>query len=149
MYHSFLIHSSADGHQGGFHVLAIVNSVSVNNGVHVSLSILVSLIYTPSSGIAGSCDSSISPGLNVTLSSDCNADKTRNVIQECFYTKGAETLPAVKTPTVQRHHSFPLESPLEGPRATGPRGASTGKWGLRGWLLWAVLLACRLSWVTH
>ena len=73
------------------------------------------------------------PGLNVTLSSDCNADKTRNVIQECFYTKGAETLPAVKTLTVQRHHSFPLESPLQGPRATGPRGASTGKWGLRGW----------------
>lgn len=31
------------------------------------------------------------------------------------------------------HHSFPLESPLQGPRATGPRGASTGKWGLWGW----------------
>ena len=28
MYHSFLIHSSADGHLGGFHVLAIVNSVT-------------------------------------------------------------------------------------------------------------------------
>ena len=26
MYHSFLIHSSADGHQGCFHVLAIINS---------------------------------------------------------------------------------------------------------------------------
>ena len=26
MYHSFLIHSSADGHIGGFHVLAIINS---------------------------------------------------------------------------------------------------------------------------
>ena len=26
MYHSFLIHSSADGHLGFFHVLAIVNS---------------------------------------------------------------------------------------------------------------------------
>ena len=32
MYHSFLIHSSADGHLGGFHVLAIVNSVVVNTG---------------------------------------------------------------------------------------------------------------------
>ena len=44
MYHSFLIHSSADGHLGYFHVLAIINSAVMNLGIHVFLSILVSLV---------------------------------------------------------------------------------------------------------
>ena len=45
IYHNFFIHSSVDGHPGCFHVLAIVNSAAVNNGIHVSLSILVSSGY--------------------------------------------------------------------------------------------------------
>ena len=54
MYHNFFIHSSVDIHLGCFHVLAIVNSAAMNNGIHVSFSILVSSWYMPRSGIAGS-----------------------------------------------------------------------------------------------
>ena len=54
MYHHLVIHSSVDEHLGCFHVLAIVNSAAMNNSIHVSFSILVSLGYLPRSGIAGS-----------------------------------------------------------------------------------------------
>ena len=54
IYHKFFIQSSVDGHPDCFHVLAIVNSAAVNNGIHVSFSILVSSGYMPRSGLAGS-----------------------------------------------------------------------------------------------
>ena len=67
MYHSFLIHSSADGHLGCFHVLAMINSAAMNIGVDMSLSDLVSLVCMPRSGIAGSYGSSISSFLRNLL----------------------------------------------------------------------------------
>ena len=54
MYHNFFIHSPVYGHLGWFHVLAIVNSAAVNNGMHMSFSVLVSSRYMPRGGIAGS-----------------------------------------------------------------------------------------------
>ena len=52
MYHTFSIHSSVDGHLRCFHVLAMVNSASINIGVHVCLPVIILSGYMPGSGIA-------------------------------------------------------------------------------------------------
>ena len=76
MYHTYVHHLSADGHLGCFHVLTIVNSAVMNSGVHVFLSILVSLLCMPNSGIAGSygcSSSSFLSNLNTVIQSGCTS----------------------------------------------------------------------------
>ena len=59
MYHIFFIDSSVDEHLDCFHVLVIVNSATMNTGVHVSFSIMVFSGFMPRSGISGSYGSFI------------------------------------------------------------------------------------------
>ena len=71
-----LIHSSADGHLGCFHVLATINSAAMNIGVHMSLSDLVSCLPPhpiplglPSAPVRSTC-LMLQPGLVICFTLD-------------------------------------------------------------------------------
>jgi len=53
IYHIFM-HSSVEVHLGHFHILAIVNSATINVRLHLSFEIIVFSRYMSRSGIAGS-----------------------------------------------------------------------------------------------
>ena len=59
IYQNSFIHSSHDGYLGFFHVLATVNSIAMNIGVHVSFQVNIFSGYMPRNGIAGSYSNSI------------------------------------------------------------------------------------------
>ena len=83
LYHIFLIQSPLDGHLGCSHVLCIVNRAEVNMWVHASFLRKLLSGYTPTSGIAGSCGSSVCRFLSYVQAVFHNGWSSLHSHQEC------------------------------------------------------------------
>ena len=117
MYHYLFMHSSVNGHLSCFHVQAIVNSAAVNNGIHVSLSILDSSGYMSKSGIAGSYAGFIPRflrDLHTNFHSNCINLHSH---QECKFSSvqfSRPVMPDSLQPHGLQHTRLPCPSPTPG-----------------------------------